>query len=680
MKNREKKRFQVNVLIIFVLGTILSFAMAINIINTRVKSKKDSAKYTAEATARRIQAEIDTYIVVVEILKNHLVTYGEEATLEEFERLSETMLDSEGIIECIELAKDGVVSNVYPEKGNEEALGMNLLKNPTRNVEAILAIDTRAYTFAGPYALRHSLNSGLILNPIYIKDKNGEEKFWGFSSVVIDWEKFREKIKLEKLEETGYLYNIWRDNPYGNEKLILAHSKKEVTEGAIKVECEVPNDIWHVEIMPKNGWYAAKAIKQQIILAIFIPILGTVGIWLYIINKQHENMYKRELENARIKAEEASEAKTRFLCNMSHDIRTPMNAVIGFTKIARENVSNVKIVEESLKKVDIAGHHLLELINDVLNVARIESGVMKSEKAAMNLKTFGNDLQVIFEQVMKEKELEFNVNYYLKNENVLGDSHHMKEIYVNLISNAIKFTPAGGKIICNIRQTEMKQGDDCIYEFELIDTGIGMSKEFQKLQYHLFERESNNMVRQTEGSGLGLSIVKGLVDGLDGKIECESELGKGTMYKISLPLTIEENYMTEEEIDDDGEANFEGKRVLLVEDVELNREIAEYMLEDMGFEVESATDGKEAVDKITYADPDYYDVVLMDIQMPVMDGYEATRQIRSLEDAKKAGISIFAMTANAFEEDKQKALKAGMNGHLAKPIEEEKIYKALRGC
>lgn len=680
MKDREKKRFQFNVLIIFVISTIVSFIMALYIINTRVASKKDSAKYTAEATVRRIQSEIDTYIVAVEILKNHLVTYGEEATLEEFERLSEVMLDSEGIIECIELAKDGVISNVYPYKGNEEALGMDLLKKTTRNIEASLAMDTRAYTFAGPYAIRNSLESGLILNPIYITDKKGKENFWGFSAVVIDWKKFRKKIKLEGLEESGYLYNVWRDNPYGDDRLILANSKKKVDSSAIKVECEVPNDTWYFEIMPQNGWYSVKPIRQQVILAIIIPILGTVGIWLYIINKQHENIYKKELEYARIKAEEASDAKTRFLCNMSHDIRTPMNAVLGFTKIARENVSNTKRVEDSLKKVDIAGHHLLDLINDVLNVARIESGVMKCEKAPMSLKTFGNDLKVIFEQAMEEKELEFNVNYYMKNEHVYGDAHHMKEICVNLLSNAMKFTPAGGKITCNIRQTEIKQDNDCIYELDLIDTGIGMSKEFQKLQYQLFERESNNMVRQTEGSGLGLSIVKGLVDGLKGKIECESELGKGTMYKISLPLTIDESYEIEDDVEDSDDTKFEGKRVLLVEDVELNREIAEYMLEDMGFEVESATDGKEAVDKITYAAPDYYDVVLMDIQMPVMDGYEATRQIRALNDTKKAGISIFAMTANAFEEDKQRALQAGMNGHLAKPIEEEKIYKALRGC
>ena len=375
------------------------------------------------------------------------------------------------------------------------------------------------------------------------------------------------------------------------------------------------------------------------------------------------------------KANVANEAKTRFLFSMSHDIRTPMNAILGFTDIAKGSKS-LEQIQDCLHKIGLAGDLLLKLINEILNISRIESGTLRPLLEKVDLQQFARDLEMLFKQSMENKQLDFRVLCTVKNRLVEADSQHMQTICVNLIANAQKFTPAGGKVAMCIEQLET-QAEQAVYRIQVSDTGIGMSEEVKKVQYQLFERERTTTVTHTEGTGLGLAIVKRLVDMLEGRIECESQVGKGTTYSLYFTLKLLPDVAVNDNPADKqlAEQALAGKEVLLVEDNELNMEIAQIVLAKAGIVVDTAENGKEAVAK---ASAKRYDVILMDIQMPVMNGYEATRAIRQLENKELAQVPIIAMTANAFQEDKEKALNEGMDGHVAKPLNVKVVMQAMQ--
>lgn len=382
-----------------------------------------------------------------------------------------------------------------------------------------------------------------------------------------------------------------------------------------------------------------------------------------------------KLDEARLLAEKASLSKSRFLANMSHDIRTPMNAILGFTDIAKGSKS-LEQIQDCLHKIGLAGDLLLKLINEILNISRIESGTLRPLLEKVDLQQFARDLEMLFKQSMENKQLDFRVLCTVKNRLVEADSQHMQTICVNLIANAQKFTPAGGKVAMCIEQLET-QAEQAVYRIQVSDTGIGMSEEFQKVQYQLFERERTTTVTHTEGTGLGLAIVKRLVDMLEGRIECESQVGKGTTYSLYFTLKLLPDVAVNDNPADKqlAEQALAGKEVLLVEDNELNMEIAQIVLAKAGIVVDTAENGKEAVAK---ASAKRYDVILMDIQMPVMNGYEATRAIRQLENKELAQVPIIAMTANAFQEDKEKALNEGMDGHVAKPLNVKVVMQTMQ--
>ena len=406
-----------------------------------------------------------------------------------------------------------------------------------------------------------------------------------------------------------------------------------------------------------------------------ISILLTIGYWQFATGRYKEQEHKQQLEVALAKANVANESKTRFLFSMSHDIRTPMNAILGFTAIAKAS-KDMDQIKDCLSKIGLAGDLLLKLINEVLNISRIESGTLKPILEKIDLQLFAKELEMLFKQSMLEKSLDFKVNCVVKNRFVEADSQHMQAICVNLIANAQKFTPAGGKVAVRIDQLET-QAEQAVYRIQVSDTGIGMSEEFQKVQYQLFERERTSTVTRTEGTGLGLAIVKRLVDMLAGRIECESQVGKGTTYssyftlKLLPDAAINDNSLDKQP----SEQTLAGKEVLLVEDNELNMEIAQIVLTKAGMVVDTAENGQVAVTK---ASAKRYDVILMDIQMPVMNGYEATRAIRQFENKELAQVPIIAMTANAFQEDKQRALNEGMDGHVAKPLNVEMLLQVMQ--
>ena len=385
-----------------------------------------------------------------------------------------------------------------------------------------------------------------------------------------------------------------------------------------------------------------------------------------------------ELEWAKTQAEAASSAKTSFLFNMSHDIRTPMNAIMGFRDLLEKHIDEPERRADYLRKIKDASKVLLSIINNVLEMARIEKGTVVVEEVAMNTKNFGISIFSVFSEMMAEKNIEFTHEDLVVHHNVYCDPTKMREIFMNLLSNAYKYTKPGGKVHVRLRELPSDREGYGLFETSVSDTGIGMSAEYLAHIFEEFSRENTSTANKIEGTGLGMPIVKRLVELMGGTIRVSSEKGVGTTFVVTLPHRIaneSENAEPENIVTD--ETVFEGKRILLAEDNDLNAEIAEEILTSAGFMIERAEDGAICYEKIVSSETGYYDLVLMDIQMPNMDGYQATRAIRALADKEKANIPIIAMTANAFEEDRSKAVNVGMNGHIAKPIDVTELLRVL---
>ena len=404
---------------------------------------------------------------------------------------------------------------------------------------------------------------------------------------------------------------------------------------------------------------------------------------------QKLNKLRVAAEDALKVAESASKAKSTFLSNMSHDIRTPMNAIIGFATLALDDIRDGKKVEDYLSKILSSSKHLLGLINDILDMSRIESGKVVLEEQETDLVTTLQELQSIMEGQAKERKLKLHVDYSnLRDRHVYCDKTRLNQVMFNLLANAVKFTSEGGSIWLTMSQLEptYEVEDRAIYEIRVKDTGIGMDKAFIKHIFEPFERERTSTVSKIQGTGLGMAITKNIVDMMGGTIEVESQKGVGTEFIIRLELRLQAEARvanedgTKQHGHAEGVAEFAGKRLLLAEDNELNREIACMLLSKYGFVIDTAENGQEAVDLVAASAPDHYDLVLMDIQMPVMDGHEATRRIRNLEDKELAKVPVVAMTANAFDEDRKAAKECGMNGFISKPINMQEVVQALRMC
>lgn len=418
------------------------------------------------------------------------------------------------------------------------------------------------------------------------------------------------------------------------------------------------------------------------------------------VDKQtrQEQEKKRALEDALFQAEAANKAKTVFLSNMSHDIRTPMNAIIGFASLAEEHPEQTEQVKGYLGKIITSSKHLLSLINDVLDMSRIESGKVRLEEEKWYLPDMIHDIWDIVQVDAHSKNLKFEIDTTgIIDEYIICDKLRLDQILLNCVGNAIKFTNPGGKVSICVAQKQQALEGFADYEFRIRDTGIGMSAEFMERLFEPFERERTSTVSGIQGTGLGMAITKNIVDMMNGSISVVSEVGKGSEFTVSLrfKVLLEQNVKADEKlqkvssmsgenvsrtecIGEKKDMAFEGKHILLVEDVELNREIAQTILEEHGFIVDCAENGAEAVEMVQNSCNNRFDLILMDIQMPIMDGYEATRRIRNLEDPSLANLLILSVTANAFEEDRKKALEAGMNGYLTKPIQIPVLLEAIR--
>ena len=424
-------------------------------------------------------------------------------------------------------------------------------------------------------------------------------------------------------------------------------------------------------------YYQARVAYVKKIDGTRMAVVGTRDIDSLI---KKERMQEEKLKKAYAAAENANKAKTEFLNNMSHDIRTPMNVILGYNQLMKSLLTEPKQFDYQ-KKIEQSGKLLLSIINNVLDMARIESGKMKVDE---NYEVVGEIIDEIistFSSKAKEKEIHLSGSIQVTHRNVLCDGTKIREIYVNLVSNAIKYTQRGGNVTITVEEMPCEKEGYIKIKGEVEDTGIGMSKEYLPTLFEPFSREHNTTIGKVGGTGLGMSVVKRMIDLMGGSIEVKSELGKGTVFTFTLMHKVvdEKYYCQKMETADapDMKENLRGKHVLLAEDNDLNAEIAIAVLEETGLIIERVEDGIQCVNRIEQMPSGTYDLILMDIQMPNMDGYKATQCIRHLDDKKKAEIPIIAMTANAFAEDVQAALNAGMNEHVAKPIDVEKLEEVI---
>lgn len=399
-----------------------------------------------------------------------------------------------------------------------------------------------------------------------------------------------------------------------------------------------------------------------------VAVIGTRNIDDLI---KKERMQEAKLKEAYIVAEEANKAKTDFLNNMSHDIRTPMNVILGYNELMKQYLTDPILVDYQ-NKIEQSGKLLLSIINNVLDMARIESGKMVVEEGAEQIGLVVEEIENVFESSAQEKNIVFTTSVDVDHTHVLWDGFKIREILMNLVGNAFKYTPEGGHIEIDVKELDCERSGYVRIQTQVKDTGVGMSEDYLPTLFDSFSREYNTTIGKVSGTGLGMAIVKNLVDMMDGDICVKSKLGEGTCFTVTFEHRIadEKSIELNQELDVlDEKSILEGKRVLLVEDNDLNAEIAMAILEQSGLVLDRVDDGLACINRLSEVDADLYDLILMDIQMPNMNGYEATRRIRQFENVKKASIPILAMTANAFEEDKKMAIEAGMNGHISKPID-----------
>ena len=439
--------------------------------------------------------------------------------------------------------------------------------------------------------------------------------------------------------------------------------------GALSMYDNSAKKVTLVDFVKDNLLIVAIAFTS-VFLIIFLIILSLL---------RKAKIAEEKAKKSQIQAEYANSAKTAFLFNMSHDIRTPMNALLGYNQLMKNELTDSKLLHYQ-EKIEQAGNLLLSIINNVLDMARIESGKIELDENYNKVGDILKEVCEVFEVEAKKKGIKLTYETQVEHKYILCDVTNIQKILINLVSNAVKYTPAGGTVTIRSQELPCEQKGFAKIKTEVIDNGIGISKEYLPYLFDTFSREHNTTIGKVSGTGLGMAIVKRLVDMMGGSLEVESELGKGTKFTLILQQrTVDEKYYNKDNKRPSAEQKeiLRGKHILLAEDNELNAEIAIAILEEMGLRVDHVEDGVQCVNKIEQMPAGSYDLILMDIQMPNMDGYKATETIRSLQDKEKANIPIVAMTANAFEEDRKAAFAKGMNEHIAKPIDVEKVEDVL---
>ena len=674
------KKIRVHCYIVGLIAFLTALIVGVFLLHNLEKDEKTTGKYMAQITEKRVRARLDQYSMLSALLGNY-ISAGENLDENTFSELAEKIPNEDGVIKAFELAPEGIVTDIYPKQGNEGAFGLDMLQEHERKKDAILARNSGKYTLGGPYQLKQGGTGALLFNPVYQDNNSEQDEFWGFVILVIDWDRFIAEINLDYLSDADFCYRIWTYDRDSSDRIILAESQGDMPDNILTVECAVPNNTWYFDIIPSEGWSPRSYWIMCIVISYVFSLLIATVFYLISSKKHRERQYEAELEKSAEQAKNANEAKTRFLFNMSHDIRTPMNAIVGFSGLLEKNLRNERKAKEYLEKIQSSSNLLLRIINQVLEMARIESGTAVLQLKAEDMDALFHRVNTVFEEDVRKKNLQYHAVLDVRHHYVVCDQTKLQEIMLNIISNAIKYTPEGHSIYVEVHEAVSENPSKIRYIFSCEDTGIGMSEEYLPHIYEEFSREHSTTENKVPGTGLGLPIIKSMIELMGGSIQVESRQGIGTKFTIDLSFDIalkEEVYGSEDTIESSAIHTIKGKRILLVEDNELNAEIAKTVLEDVGALITRAENGQQALELFKEKPAETFDVILMDLMMPVMDGYTATRKIRELERSDAKTVPIIAMTANAFQEDAEKCIAVGMNAHLAKPLDIEKMKKTIK--
>lgn len=669
-----KKQIMVPLLTVLI-GTAITIMTAAAYKNYQETITRSRLELNATTYAEYMKADIVNGISVTNALEEIIISNG--GYINRFSMVAEDLMAD--VIQSIQIAPEGVVKEIYPATGNE-AGKIDLIHDDERGEISRYARDNHVMIMQGPFLLKQGGHGIAVRNPVYLEQEDGSEVFWGFTIVIIRVpDIFSEAVS--GLTDLGYDFRLSKTVSPWDRSFEEVSSSGTVAVDAASYSFEIGDSRWELEVSPADGWYNSfdLLLLFGIGMAVVLLVAGFEYILLVQSDYREKVKHNEKLEKALLAAQAANTAKTYFLNNMSHDLRTPLNAILGYTRLLEKEKGLPGNVGSYLCKIEDSGEYLLSILNNMLDMARMESG-----EVALEEETYFIDpdmrLADMFAKTIREKKIHFTQDIAIEHQYVIADHEKLGQIYRNLIGNAVKYTPEDGEIHVTVKELPCEKAGYATYQITVTDNGIGMSEEFQKHLFESFSRERNTTESKVIGTGLGLAIVKKLVDMMDGTVEVESKSGEESTFRVLLTQRIAESPAEQakqkQEPEDDTDI-LSGKRVLLAEDNDLNAEITMAILEEMGILTERAEDGKICVEMLQKAEAGYYDLIIMDIQMPNMNGYEAAGEIRKMADTAKSKIPIVALTANTFEEDRKKAFEAGMNAHLAKPIEMSKLMETL---
>ena len=678
---RIKKELWIPVFVLMI-GLVVLVNIGIRADSSQRDLIRSRAELNAVTYADHMKADIVRGIDITNTFEQ--IVISENGKISMFSKVAENMMAD--YVQSIQIAPDGVVTEIYPEDGNK-AGKIDLIYDKERGKISCYARDNDVITMQGPFSLKQGGTGIAVRNPVYVEQKNGERTFWGFTIVIIRVpDIFADSIK--SLTDFSYEYKLSKSIAPWDETYEEVYGSGVEMIDPVTYTFELGDSQWVLEVMPENGWNSNEKLYRLWGCGLLIVLLLTGFVFMIMLlhrTQESENTVvelNKKLQKALEQAKTASVEKSNFLFNMSHDIRTPMNAVIGMTSLIRHDAGNKDKVIEYADKIDISSQHLLGIINDILDMSKIEAGKTVFKYDDFSILNFIQEINNLFHSQIDEKKQILTTKKNIRHEWVNGDQLHLMQIFNNLLSNAVKYTQEGGEIQFLVEECETNSSVYAKYRFLVRDNGIGMSADFKDKIFDAFTRAENSVTNKIQGTGLGMAITRNLVEAMGGTIDVESELGQGSCFEVLIELRIAEDrtvaLAAQEDTDEQDGNILQGMRFLCAEDNELNAEILTELLKIEGAECTICENGEEVLKAFEQSAPGDYDMILMDVQMPVMNGYEATKAIRRSSHELAKTIPIIAMTANAFSEDIQHSLAAGMNAHVSKPVEMKVLEKTIR--
>lgn len=697
------------------------FVQTLIIVSNMVYTNNAKKLLSTEASSAVVQIKnnVATYVYLSEIMKLWITMKSDETMkdiaqeplkyIDDLNKLYK-MISKEPAIYALEIVEDDCIKRIYHMNENNIIYSNYMLSDMEKNGNYSFSKKAEGTIILSLLNFIQTEEGIVLRTPVYYE--NGE--LWGFTTIILKISDIFSYIGLTNLTKERHNYELFYFDKKNKKTFINLNITETQDIDGVNAKIDVYGKDWILNIAPKKGWIPLYIIIIEIILEFLFAGIITIILYKIILSKNNkiraikEQMETHEaLKQAYETASKANEAKTKFLSNMSHDIRTPMNIIIGMAEVAYGNIDDKENVSNCLQKILLASKHLLNLVNNVLDMSKIESGKMGLNDDKFNIIDLINEIVSLSKPLIREKGhiLSVNISDVVHRE-VIGDSEKLTQVFMNLISNAIKYTFDEGNIDLYITEKNTNKDRIGCYEIIIQDNGIGMTEEYLKDLFVPFERANDSRINHIKGTGLGMPIVKNIVEMMNGDIQVESKINVGTKFIITIFLefqevlnnnkdsksinleadihskkiqienkqALEELYQNDETPKDNflqiySEKDFSDKYMLIVEDNEFNAEVLGEILKSTGVHIDYAKNGQEAVDIITNTQKDYYNIILMDVKMPVMDGYAAAKAIRSLSGNYYKNIPIVAMTAHAFADDIRTAKRAGMDEHIAKPLD-----------